>query len=342
MAVGESYPSLPTISRSLVTPGPMLPSTHFGITLFRHVVSTGLRYSLYQLGMPIPDAPPVRLTGLRLFLDSVPLNDLLAEADGGAAILRALLSPSSCAVEELPQRPAIAAALHRTRLRWLSRPASRLSLPDSSASRRDLWRDFEGGLRARVPFLSDALLRDLLAVLQRQRVRLRGVEPGPAFGRELWKLRSGRRPRLESLGPMDPLQPSWAADPERLRDLLEGLDAGRLPPRPSDRGRFREAYRQFLSDTRPLLRRLGEQAVLDGVLDRPDDLFFMPFKLCEELVEDHRPSWVEGAVATNRREYETALEAPELPAEVEGSPAFEERTDRREEWELATLEPVES
>jgi hypothetical protein len=68
----------------------------------------------------------------------------------------------------------------------------------------------------------------------------------------------------------------------------------------------------------------------------------MPFQLCEELVEDHRPSWVEGAVATNRREYETALEAPELPAEVEGSPALEERTDRREEWELATLEPVES
>ena len=123
MAVGESHPSLPTISRSLVTPGPMLPSTHFGITLFRHVVSTGLRYSLYQLGMPIPDAPPVRLTGLRLFLDSVPLNDLLAEADGGAAILRALLSPSSCAVEELPQGPAIAAALHRTRLRWLPRVA---------------------------------------------------------------------------------------------------------------------------------------------------------------------------------------------------------------------------
>jgi hypothetical protein len=140
---------------------------------------------------------------------------------------------------------------------------------------------------------------------------------------------------------MDPLQPSWAAHPERLQRVLEGVDRGSLPCRPSDRGRFREAYRQFLSDTRPLLQRLGERAVEDGVLDHDDDLFFIPFQLCEELVEDHRPSWVEGAVATNRREYEAALEAPELPAEVAGNPALEEQAVLRERWEPATLEPVE-
>ena len=341
MTVGDPHPSLPTLSRSLVTPWPLPPSTHFGLTLLRHVVSTGLRFSLYQLGMPIPDAPPVRLLGLRLFLDLVPLIELLSEADGGASILRALLLPSSGAVDELPQRPAIAAALHRARLRWLPRPAARLPLVDSAASRRDLWQAFEVGLRARVPSLSDALLRELLAVLKRQRGRRRGAEPGPAFGLELWKLHTGRRPRLDSLGPMDPLQPSWAANPKRLQQVLESVNPGLLPRRPSDRGRFREAYRQFLSDVRPLLQRLGERAVEDGVLDREDDFFFMPFQLCEELADDRRPSWVEGAVATNRREYEAALVAPQLPAEVAGNAALEDQTDLREEWERATLEPVE-
>ncbi len=70
MKEAQSHSDLPRISRSLLTPGAQPPLSQFGLTLLRHVVATSLRYSLYQLGLPLPESPPVRLLGLRLFLDA--------------------------------------------------------------------------------------------------------------------------------------------------------------------------------------------------------------------------------------------------------------------------------
>lgn len=342
MSDGAVHSSLPSLSRSLLCPGPMAPSSHFGLTLMRHVVGTGLRFSLYQLGLPIPDAPPVRLLGLRLFLDAIPLRELLLEAEGGAQVLMALLSPSAAALGDLPRRPAVAVALHRARLRWLPRPPARVAPPSEPTSRRELWKALDSGVRARLPVLNDAVLRELLAVLGRQRERCRGRQPEPAFAPQLWKLRTGRRPQLGSLGPLDPLAPSWGEEPERLDVVLPMLSSGPFPRRATQRGRFREVYRQFLTDLRPVLQRFGALAVEEGVLSRPDDLFFMPFQLAEDLARDQRPTWVAGAVATNRAEYEAALESPELPPEIWKSPALAEQSDRRDDWERSTLEPVEA
>ena len=73
----------PALSRALLTPGPLPPLSHFGVTLLRHAVGTGLRYALYQLGLPVPEAPPVRIVRLRLYLDDARFVPLLAETPGG-------------------------------------------------------------------------------------------------------------------------------------------------------------------------------------------------------------------------------------------------------------------
>ena len=93
----ETPESLPRLSRSLLTPGPQPPVSHFGLTLLRHVIATALRYSLYQLGMPVPDAPPIRILSLRLYLEATPLRALLGDLAGEAsASLRRAPLESNC------------------------------------------------------------------------------------------------------------------------------------------------------------------------------------------------------------------------------------------------------
>ena len=56
------------LSRALLVPGPLPPSSHLGLTLLRHVAASGLRYALYHLGLPLPESPPVRFVRLRFAL----------------------------------------------------------------------------------------------------------------------------------------------------------------------------------------------------------------------------------------------------------------------------------
>ena len=333
-------PDLPALSRSLLTPGPMPPTSHFGLTLMRHVVGTGLRYSLYQLGLPLPEAPPIRLVGLRLFLDRIPLEELLREAEGGDALLRALLAPGDAATERLAQAPAVAAGLHRRRLRWSRRRPARALRDVESLTPGELWKAFETVVSSSLPALNDAILGELVATLERQRRRLEGLPVEPALGREAWRARAGRPARTELLGRLDPLTPSWAEDVERLVDRVKHLSGQPLPRKPGARGRFREVYRGFLSNLRPILRALGRRGLENDVVDDETDLFFVPYPLVEELAGDLRPSWLEGAVTTNRAEYEALLRAPEAPDEILGSPALAEQADRSDEWELTPLRTV--
>src|SRR5262245_47390206 len=83
----------PTLSRSLLTPGPQPPLSHLGATLLRHVIGTVVRYSLYQLGLPMPESPPVRILRLRVLLDSAPLLLALQGQAAGPEIAAALLDP---------------------------------------------------------------------------------------------------------------------------------------------------------------------------------------------------------------------------------------------------------
>src|SRR5258706_3258425 len=67
--LGAAPEARPAYSRSLLLPGPLPPLSHFGITLLRYAVGTGLRYALYHLGLPLPDSPPVKIIRLRPDLD---------------------------------------------------------------------------------------------------------------------------------------------------------------------------------------------------------------------------------------------------------------------------------
>jgi len=82
---------LPTASRTLLLPGPLPPLSHFGLTLLRHAVATGLRYSFYHLGLPVPEAAPVKMVRLRIYLEQKGLAALLRGSPGGSEILASLL-----------------------------------------------------------------------------------------------------------------------------------------------------------------------------------------------------------------------------------------------------------
>ena len=137
-----------TLSRSLLVPGPQPPLSHLGATLMRHVVGTVVRYSLYQLGLPMPDGPPVRILRLRVFLDAAPLLATLRTQPAGPEVVAALISPRGAGdLDAEAGRVRAAAALHRARLAALGprrgrassaappAPASRGRAPSWSASR---------------------------------------------------------------------------------------------------------------------------------------------------------------------------------------------------------------
>ncbi len=334
--IGSASAGPPRLSRALLLPGPLAPHTHFGVTLLRHVVLTGLRSALHRLGLPLIRGAPVRIVDLRLYLDATALEEALGEAPGAAEAVAALVDPGGVAVPSpAGARLAGAASLHRLRLAFQpcpSRPAV------ARGGGEPPWRRFRDGLSALLPPLNDALLAELLASLARRRARAGGRSPSPCLGREAWLLRAGRPARLDCLGPPEPMLPSWASRPE-LAETARAAEAGRpLPARHRLRGRFRELYRAVLDVLTPAYRRLAEEAARRGVLDDPADAFFLPLDVAEDLTAEGRPAWLAAAVAANRREY-LALQGRPAPADrlAAGAPAAAAPGS----WELAALHPFD-
>ncbi len=350
----EPAAAAPLASRALLTPGPLAPLSHLGVTLLRHAVATGLRYALFQLGLPLPEAPPVRIVRLRLYLDAGKLADVLARAPGGvpggSAVAAALIDPGGRGA--LPRSAgglAAALAFHRGRLRLMPRrlpgrlARATVTAGDSPAA---ILAAFESGLRRVLPAIGDALLADLAAALKRRSRRSRGEAAPPAITPAARRVLAGRGSPggragdLARLGAPDLRQPSWGERPELAMAARRALDGWPMPPVDPRRGRFRETWRAALTLLSPLFGALAASAATRGLLNAPDDAFFIPFDLVGDLAGERRPAWMEAAVAANRAEHEALRQAAEpldlLTARQETTPDAGERA----EWELAPLLPL--
>jgi len=314
------------LSRTLLLPGPLPPHSHFGVTLLRHVVATGLRSALHRLGLPLIPAAPVRIVELRLYLDRDALARELKDAPGASEAIGAMIDPTGVA-EPTPGGARLAGAglLHRARLR---RPP-RLHPP--AVGRDSPLEEFRNTLSTLLAALSDALMAELLSSLARRRERAAGRQRPPCLGVEAWCFSSSQPARLECLGPPEPLLPSWAAAraPE--------APAGESPPRQRYRGRFREQYRAALDMLTPSYRRLAERAAASDLLDDPSDAFFLPLDLADDLAADHRPDWLAPAVASNRREYMAARTSPSPPDLIDPDSAADTSP---ESWDYCPLNPL--
>lgn len=282
----------------LLLPEPQPPLSHFGATLLRHVLASGLRYSLYHLGLPLPDKAPTRIEKLRLSFDAATLRRQLDDTAESRAVLGALLEPEGemGAGERIP---AGAVFFHRLRLRLarLRRPVGLRPPPDAALPA--LESHFREQLSRAMPALGDALLDELLTALSRRQRRSRGrVLPG-CLGPQAAAWIAGRNAKLEYLGPPDPLVASWAAE----QPDIERSAIGSPGRRQGGRGRFREIYRRTLDGLRPVLAALGGGAHERLVVGHPDDLFFLPFELLGELTGNEKPPWLDAALLRNRAEY---------------------------------------
>ena len=323
----EDGGTLPRLSRTLLLPGPLPPNTHFGVTLLRHVVGTGLRSALHRLGLPLLPAPPVRIVALRLYLDRDALMRELGEAAGAAEALGALLDPEGAAPPSPGGARLRGAGLpHRLRLR---RPTP---LRRRGPARGSALEELHATLSALLPALSDALLAELLSSLSRRRERAGGKPRPPCTGREAARFQRGDEARLECLGPPEPLLASWASGgvPEAASDPLAA-------PGHRHRGRFREQYRAALDLLAPAYRLLAEEATDRAVLDDPSDAFFLPLDLAADLDADHRPDWLAPAIAANRREYISCRTRPSPPDRIDPD---SDTTAPPEAWELCPLNPL--
>lgn len=340
----------PTLSRALLTPGPLPPLSHLGLTLLRHTVATGLRYALFHLGLPVPEAPPVRAVRLRLYLDGGKLDKLLRGAPGGVEVAAALLDPGGAgALPPGAGKLAAAATLHRARLRLARPPAARLPVRAAATGKarpssgldpgEEPWPLFQRELSRMLRRTNDALLAELLAALDRRARRAQGQDLPPTPSRAAAALLAGRSMPLERFGIPDPLAPSWAAQPgtaERARAALAGPIRGdRL------RGAFRETYRAALTRLAPLLAAHAAAAVASGFLEKEEDAYFLPLDLQEDLASPAHPTrlrWVEAAVRDNRAEREALLAAPE-PADLLHT-GLETTADSSTLWDLTPLLPL--
>ncbi len=332
------------MSRSLLTPGPLPPLSHFGVTLLRHAVGSGLRYALYLLNLPVPEAPPVRIVRLRLYLDDVKLAALLGEVPGGTEVAAALADPGGSG--SLPSGArgfAAAAAFHRLRLR-LTRSGGDRGAPSSGGfpgmgSPESLAERFRVELSRGLPHTNEALLADLLAALARRRRRARGEEVPPVLSRAARRLLTGRRVDLHRFGPPDLLLPSWAETPERAAEARSPMASTPLPADPL-RGRFREAYRTLLDRLRPLYLATAASAVSRGLLESPEDAFFLPLDLAGDLAQEQRPAWLDGAVRANRAEHEALRRSPAPPERVTGPDEGTVTLGASREWERGPVLPL--
>ena len=285
---------------------PQPPLSHFGATLLRHVLVTALRYSLYHLGLPLPDRAPIRISKLRLDLDTALLARPLRRAPRGEAVLGALLDPAG--VHDAATRlPTGAVFFHRQRLRWARRrplPQARVAA-DSSVAALEV--HFRGELARLQPRLNEALLDEIITSLNRRRRRLRKAVVKPCLGPAAAAWRQGQQAAATALGAPDPFAPSWAELAPAL-DLSLVSDVAVVD---GGRARFRESYRQLLDRLRPTLRALGRAALERGVIDHRDDLFFLPCELLGDLTADEQPRWLPAAVLRNRAEYFGLVNAAE-------------------------------
>lgn len=296
-------------SRALLFPGPQPPLSHFGATLLRHVLGATLRYSFYQLGLPPPDRPPIRIVNLRSFIDLESLAGQLDDGDGIGPVLRAIADPGGIETVTLRPEGRLRGTLwfHRLRTAIHRRPRLRRLPVIRGSDDHDPWVTFRGQLSSLLPSLNDALLGEVIGAMDRRRQRAQGKHRASCLSSEAWRLLSGRRAHLECLGDPDPSQPSWRQRPETMQQALASCERTHLPtpipPMCRRRGRFRELYRAALGRLRIPLADLGVRAHQHGLVDDPQDIFFLPFDLGQDLMLDRRPSWMAAAVATNRREY---------------------------------------
>lgn len=326
-----------------MTPGPLPPLSHLGATLLRHTVGTGLRYALYQLGMPLPEAPPVRIVRLRLYLDGGKLGRWLGEAPGGMEVMAALLDPGGAGA--MPRmgggagRMAVAAALHRTRLRLVRQPAARLPAMRPPVPDEEPWQSFQREMSRLLRVASDALLAELLASLDRRDRRARDEAVPPAMSRSAADLLAGRQVPLERFGVLDPLAPTWAARPKLAEQVRRELVGGPALPAHPLRGSFRETYRAALTRLAPLLAAHASAAVRRGHIEKEGDAYFVPLDLQEDLAGPSHPHWVAQAVQDNRAERESLLTAPG-PAELLYTGLELEETGGEAAWDRTPLSPL--
>lgn len=335
----------PTFSRALLTPGPLPPLSPFGATLLEHALAEGLRYALYHLGLPPPEAPPLRTIRLRVYLDARALRHLLGDMRGGSDVVGALLEPGG-----IGERPAVTPALaavvgfHRVRLHRFLPPGARRRALGEDGTPQELWRRFRGELARRLPRLGDALLADLIAALNRRAARAAGEEVPPVLGRAAWRLRTGRGADLRLFGPPDPCAPSWAEAPERAAAAQRALALHPVPGHDRYRGRFRAAWRVLLDRLAPAHRALARSAAERGLLADPQDVCLLPFERVGDLglaQPSHRLAGeLADVVRENRKELESLRQAAEpldlLTERQEMAPVGGERP----EWEWAPLLPL--
>lgn len=333
-------------SRTLLLPGPKPPLSHFGATLLRHVVTTGLRYALHSLGAPMPDRAPIRFVELRLHLDRARLQEVLAPSSAAEPLLGALLEPGG--TEATVQGAGAfggAALFHRLRLRsGLSRRPKKTCAPPTSTGAHELYLHFRATVSASQPALSDALLGELLASRRRRTDRAAGRSLGRCLGRQAFALVRGGDADLASLGVCDAMTGPWSESPaaldhvgKRLEELpaLDGIgSADRL------RGEFRESFRRALEPMRTAYLQLATAARRHGVLDEVGDAFFIPFDLAEDLTGESRPGWLGQAVVANRAEYQRLLEVGSPPETIERGVPDRPRADPSS-WALAPVWPLD-
>ncbi len=331
----------PAYSRALLLPGPLPPLSHFGVTLLRHAVGTGLRYSLYHLGMPLPEAPPVKIVRLRLYFDARELRTLLTNAPGGPEVVAALLEPGETGARPaVPRNLAAALSFHRVRLLPFRLPAHRPAGLNGRETPEDLWRRFRQRLTRVLARTNDALLADLISALDRQALRARGEDVPPVLSKGAWALRTRGRGDLRRFGSPDLRVPCWSESPGLAAAARHALEPHAIPGHDRYRGRFREAWRAALGQLAPLYRALARDAAGRGHLSDPDDAFFLPLDTAGDLAAAARPAWIEGAVRNNRAEHDSLRKAAEpldlMSEKQEMTPTGGERP----EWAWAPLLPL--
>ena len=316
----------PTQGSPLLLPGDQPPLTHLGATLLRHAVDSGLRYAFHNLGLPPPEPVPICIERLRLGLCPRRKIEGVATDHRLAALAGALEDPGGAA--PLPATLRGALLFHRARLRLAPRRPDRDGCDGSPVAI----------LRRHLPALRDALLAELAAALHRRHRRSRGAEVGPVQSPESARWLARRPADLTRLGVPDPYRAAWSVDPPAgdtrhgRRDAGLG-DPGNGPPSagamprqasapghpragvapaaavspalPVDplRGRFREGWRTAANELHPVLHDLGAAAHRRGVVGHPEDPFFLPLQVLDDLQADRAPDWLAASVLANRAEY---------------------------------------
>lgn len=265
-----------------------------------------MRYTLYHLGFPVPERPPVKIIQLRLYLDTEALESHLEDHAGAVELGAALLDPRGVQARgEHSGEVAAAALFHRLRLKVFKRRRPRIS--SGGLAGEEAWKVFRAGVTRWLDVLNEAFLADTLAARSRRRRRGEDKPVEATLPREAWRFRAGRDCRLASLGSPDFYAPGWDQDRAARELALTTLAGDPVPPLEGRRGLFRERWREMLSQLREPYLAMAAAAVEQGRIDSPDDAFFIPFDLAGDLVATDKPAWLEEAVGSNRVEYEGYL-----------------------------------